>query len=131
MFGLFKKKKRKELSAAEVASGVVTVQLALGGTDLPAISAAVDRIALGYIFGAHDAACQSMGIQSNSSAGFKVLSIGFQLLAGTAGSRILEQCLSMQTNTEFHQGMELGGREVFALLRENKNPTGLAKHLHG
>lgn len=126
---MFGKRKRKVAAAVEIASGVVAVQQALGGAELPTIFSAKDHVALGYVFGAHSAACQVTGIECSSPEGFDVLATGFQSLAGKAGGQILEWCLSMQRDPEFRRGSEMGGQEIFALLKQQKHPTGLAKHL--
>lgn len=130
MFDLFKKKKRNIESAAEIASGIVTVQLALGGADLITIFNAKDNFALGYVFGAHSAACQAMGIPHSSPEGLRVLATGYQALAGSTAEGIVDWSLSMQRDQQFNQGSQLGGQQVIELLRDKKNPVGLAKHLH-
>lgn len=130
MFGLFNKTKRKIEGAAEIASRVVAMQLALGGADLPTIFKAKDNFALGYVFGAHGGACQATGISHDTPEGFQVLAIGYQTLAGASAQGIIDWSLSMQRDPQFSQGAQLGGQQVIELLRDKKNPVGLAKHLH-
>jgi len=129
MFNIFKRKPSKEATAANMASQVLSIQLALGGSDLPAISAAHDRVALGYVFGFHDALCQAMKIPGSSFQGFAVLKASFSQLAGTAGQRILDECIALQSDPEFLKGMKVGGAEAYLLLREKKPALGLSIHL--
>ena len=130
MFWPFTKTKRKVAASAEIASGLVAVQLALGGTDIITVFKAKDYFALGYVLGAYDGACQATGIPHDSEAELRVFAIGYQSLAESQAQEILEWSFSAQQNELFHNGAGFGGQQVIEFLRDKKNPLGLAKHLN-
>ena len=72
---------------------------------------------------------QAFKIEGNSKQGFKFLRTSFRMLGSTEGERILNRCFDLQTDPLFNSGMQQGGAETFAFLRDKKNPLGLTQHL--
>ena len=144
----------KGSTVGEIASSILSAQFQVAGSDLAAISAAGDRVALGYVFSFPDALWQAMtfgygqrysmiaprpSFPSVSSPDFRMpgssvegqaaLNTSFALLAGDAGDRIRDQCVALQSDSEFLKGVEFGGQEAFALAHKRKTPLGLASYL--
>lgn len=125
LLDFFKKQPSNMEAFAEVAHTLVKTQLWLASINDDSLEN--DLYSLGYIFGVHDALCQSLGMKGDDEM-LSAMSISYEILFGEElGINLLQKSL-LNEDALLMKGRYCGGEETVEFVRNGKNPVGLMKH---
>lgn len=127
-FNFFNKKSDKARVAPEIIPSILGAQLTLCDRDADVITA--DHWALGYIFGFHDGVLQALQINDQTKS-LAIMAISYHKLFGNidVSAKLLNQCLDLQGEHLFREGVFAGGEEAVSYIRDQKLPMGLVSYI--
>lgn len=115
-------------AAITAVSGLVSVQLSLGGIKDAVSAIKDDEWALGYIFGFHDSYLHSLGLRDKVEE-MTVLVGSYRSLFGDSGDLLVRQSADLRAGVSYAKGRFAGSQDAEQYQSIEKPPLGLALHL--